>query len=133
MEEKPNNWKTLAIVVIVLLLLSCCCCLFLGFLNFRGEFTSANQQENVEQYTYCGYSPLMDGLSNPDEGITLSKKTLVTGPAIVQTSSSKIILVHPDKTYTANAGNKVWIYRGNLDCLNSQLEFFEGKSITRIK
>jgi len=80
----------------------------------------------------CGYTDEMLSLDNPDRGIILEQTSVINGPAIVQPDGMNFISVFPGASVEAQPGNVVWLYTGDLDCLQSMYQFFPNKTLTEI-
>ena len=73
----------------------------------------------------------VDGVT--EDGLEVSAAATVIGPTIVQLDPERIVVIYPKKNYTVQQGAIIWLYKGNLDCLLAQLEFFPGKEVTFVK
>lgn len=129
----------LVIVAVLVLCLGCVGTLYVlglqGGTSVRLEYqanvpiaTATPMATQVVREETCEYSG-----NTTDAGIQLKNESRVRGPAIVQLDKNNIVVVNPGKYYTAPTGSVVWTYKGDLDCLNAQLEYFPYKSIDRVE
>lgn len=132
-------WSIIAgIVALIVLCLVCIGTLYVlglqGGTSVRLEYqanvptaTATPMATQVVREEICEYAG-----GTTDAGIKLQTGSTVIGPAIVQLNATQIKVLYPGATYPAPAGSVVWLYKGNVQCLLAQLEFFPSQDIEKI-